>query len=127
MILVDTSIWIDHFRHGDAELRKIIEDDRLLCHPVVIGELALGNLRDRDAIMAFLAAQPEALIASHDEVMVMIDQHSIFSMGIGYTDAHLLASALIDRRSILWTRDKRLAAAAQKAGASLHVSINTSN
>lgn len=127
MILVDTSIWIDHFRYGDAELRKIIEDDRLLCHPVVIGELALGNLRDRDAIMAFLAAQPEALIASHDEVMVMIDQHSIFSMGIGYTDAHLLASALIDRRSILWTRDKRLAAAAQKAGASLHVSINTSN
>ena len=127
MILVDTSIWIDHFRHGDAELRKIIEDDRLLCHPVVIGELALGNLRDRDAIMAFLAAQPEALIASHDEVMVMIDQHSIFSMGIGYTDAHLLASALIDRRSILWTGDKRLAAAAQKAGASLHVSINTSN
>lgn len=127
MILVDTSIWIDHFRHGDAELRKIIEDDRLLCHPVVIGELALGSLRDRDAIMTYLAAQPEALIASHDEVMVMIDQHSIFSMGIGYTDAHLLASALIDRRSILWTRDKRLAAAAQKAGASLHVSINTPN
>ena len=127
MILVDTSIWIDHFRHGDAELRKIIEDDRLLCHPVVIGELALGSLRDRDAIMTYLAAQPEALIASHDEVMVMIDQHSIFSMGIGYTDAHLLASALIDRRSILWTGDKRLAAAAQKAGASLHVSINTPN
>lgn len=127
MILVDTSIWIDHFRHGDAELRKIIEDDRLLCHPVVIGELALGSLRDRDAIMTYLAAQPEALIASHDEVTVMIDQHSIFSMGIGYTDAHLLASALIDRRSILWTRDKRLAAAAQKAGASIHVSINTPN
>jgi predicted nucleic acid-binding protein len=127
VILVDTSIWIDHFRHGDAELRKIIENDRLLCHPVVIGELALGSLRDRDVIMAFLAAQPEALIASHDEVMVMIDQYSIFSMGIGYTDAHLLASLLIDCRSILWTRDKRLAAAAQKAGASLHVSINTSN
>lgn len=56
MILVDTSIWIDHFRYGDAELRKIIEDDRLLCHPVVIGELALGRLRDREALMAFLAA-----------------------------------------------------------------------
>jgi predicted nucleic acid-binding protein len=127
VILVDTSIWIDHFRHGDAELRKIIEDDRLLCHPVVIGELALGSLRDRDAVVAFLAAQPEALIASHNEVMTLIDRHSIFGMGIGYTDAHLLASALIDRRSTLWTRDKRLAAAAQKAGASLHVPMNTSN
>jgi predicted nucleic acid-binding protein len=127
VILVDTSIWIDHFRHGDAALRKIIEDDRLLCHPVVIGELALGSLRDRDAVVAFLAAQPEALIASHNEVMSLIDRHSIFGMGIGYTDAHLLASALIDRRSILWTRDKDLAAAAQKAGASLHVPMNTSS
>lgn len=127
MILVDTSIWIDHFRYGDAELRKIIEDDRLLCHPVVIGELALGSLRDREAVMAFLAAQTEAVTASHDEVMILVERHSIFSMGIGYTDAHLLASALIDRRSILWTRDKRLAAAAQKAGASLYVPVNTTN
>ncbi|MBB3660879.1 hypothetical protein FHX15_006151 [Rhizobium sp. BK650] len=127
MILVDTSIWIDHFRHGEAELRKVIEEDRLLCHPFVIGELALGSLRDRDAVMAFLAAQREAFIATHDEVMTMIDQHLIFSMGIGYTDAHLLASTLLDRRSTLWTRDKRLAAAAQKAGASLHVPADTPN
>jgi predicted nucleic acid-binding protein len=127
VILVDTSIWIDHFRYGDAELRKIIEDDRLLCHPVVIGELALGRLRDRDTVMAFLAAQREAFIATHDEVMTMIDRHSIFSLGIGYTDAHLLASTMLDRRSILWTRDKRLAAAAQKAGAILHVPMNSAN
>ena len=127
MILVDTSIWIDHFRYGDAELRKIIEDDRLLCHPVVIGELALGRLRDREAVMAFLAAQTEAVTASHEEVMILVERHSIFSMGIGYTDAHLLASALIDRRSILWTRDKRLAAAAQKAGPSLYVPVNKTN
>lgn len=120
MILVDTSIWIDHFRHSDAELRKVIADDRLLCHPVVIGELALGSLRDRGVLMAFFSAQREALVGSHDEVMTMIDRHSIFSMGIGYTDAHLLASTLLDRRSLLWTRDKRLAAAAQKAGASLY-------
>jgi len=127
VILVDTSIWIDHFRHNEAELRKIIEDDRLLCHPVVIGELALGSLRNRDTVMAFLAAQREALIASHDEVMTMIARHAIFSMGIGYTDALLLASVLLDRRSTLWTRDRRLAAAAQKAGASLHVPTNTPN
>jgi predicted nucleic acid-binding protein len=127
VILVDTSIWIDHFRYGDAELRKIIEDDRLLCHPVVVGELALGSLRDRDTVMAFLAAQREAFIATHDEVMTMIDRHSIFSLGIGYTDAHLLASTMLDRRSILWTRDKRLAAAARKAGAILHVPMNSAN
>ena len=120
MILVDTSIWIDHFRYGDSELRKIIEDDRLLCHPAIIGELALGSLRDRDAVMPYFAAQREAFVATHAEVMTMIDRHSIFSMGIGYTDAHLLASTLLDGRSSLWTRDKRLTAAAQKTGAVLH-------
>ena len=120
MILVDTSIWIDHFRYGDAELQKIISDDRLLCHPFVIGELALGSLRERDVVLAFLAAQREAMIATHAEVMTLIDRHSIFSMGIGYTDAHLLTSTLLDRRSSLWTRDKRLVAAAIKVGAALH-------
>lgn len=127
MILADTSIWIDHFRHVDAELRRIIEDDRLLCHPSVIGELALGSLRDRRSVMAFLAAQREAVVATHDEVMTMIDHHGIFSMGIGYTDAHLLASVLLDQRAALWTRDKRLRAAAEKAGASLHTPINVPN
>jgi predicted nucleic acid-binding protein len=120
VILVDSSIWIDHFRHGDAELIKIVEDDRLLCHPFIVGELALGSLRERDAVIAFLAAQREAVIATHAEVMTVIDRHSIFSMGIGYTDAHLLTSTLLDRRSSLWTRDKRLAAAALKVGATVH-------
>jgi len=127
MILVDTSIWIDHFRHGDAELRRIIDDDRLLCHPFIIGELALGSLRDRDVTLAFFEAQREAFVATHAEVMTMIDRHSIFNMGIGYTDAHLLASTLLDRRSSLWTNDKRLAAAAVKTRASLHVPRNTPN
>jgi len=120
VILADTSIWIDHFRHPDAELRRIVEEDRLLCHPAVIGELALGSLRDRGSVIAFLAAQREALVATHDEVMMMIDRHSIFSIGIGYTDAHLLASVLLDQRTSLWTKDKRLRAAAEKAGAALH-------
>lgn len=124
MILVDTSIWIDHFRHGDVELRKVIEDDRLLCHPSVIGELALGSLRDRSGVMAFLAAQRGAVVATHDEVMTMIDRYGIFSMGIGYTDAHLLASVLLDPRAVLWTRDKRLRIAAEKAGASLHIPVD---
>lgn len=127
MILVDTSIWIDHFRHGDTELQQIIEDDRLLCHPAIIGELALGSLRSRNDVINFLTAQREILVATHDEVMVMIDRHSIFSMGIGYTDAHLLASTLLDRRASLWTKDKRLASAAQKAGAALYSPVNPSN
>ncbi|XKM43036.1 type II toxin-antitoxin system VapC family toxin (plasmid) [Rhizobium ruizarguesonis] len=127
MILADTSIWIDHFRHVDAELRTIIKDDRLLCHPAVVGELALGSLRDRGRVMTFLAAQRQAFVATHDEVMTMIDRHGIFSMGIGYTDAHLLASILLDQRAALWTRDKRLQAAAKKAGASLHKPANARN
>nr|WP_210282697.1 type II toxin-antitoxin system VapC family toxin [Rhizobium sp. BK049] len=118
--MADTSIWIDHFRQVDAELRTIIEHDLLLCHPAVVGELGLGSLRDRERVITFLAAQRQAFVATHDEVMTMIDRHGIFSMGIGYTDAHLLASILLDRRAALWTKDKRLQAAAEKAGASLH-------
>ncbi|WP_051177207.1 type II toxin-antitoxin system VapC family toxin [Rhizobium mesoamericanum] len=116
-----TSIWIDHFRYGDAELRRIIEDDRLLCHPSVIGELSLGSLRDRGSVIAFLAAQRGAVVATHDEVMTMIDRYGIFSMGIGYTDAHLLASVRLEQKATLWTRDKRLRTAAEKAGVSLHI------
>ncbi|MGO7033707.1 type II toxin-antitoxin system VapC family toxin [Rhizobium ruizarguesonis] len=127
MILADTSIWIDHFRHVNAELRWVIEGDRLLCHPSVIGELALGSLRDRRSVLAFLTAQRKATVATHDEVMTMIDRHGIFSMGIGYTDAHLLASVLLEQRAALWTRDKRLRAAAEKAGAALHIPIDRSH
>jgi predicted nucleic acid-binding protein len=120
VILADTSIWIDHFRHSDAELRRVIEDDMLLCHPFVIGELALGSLRDRTTVLAFLAAQRQAAVATHDEIMTMIDRHGLFGMGVGYADAHLLASVLLERGAALWTRNKRLGAAATKAGATLH-------
>lgn len=120
MILADTSIWIDHFRSGDNELIKIIADDLLLCHPAIIGELALYSLRDRKSVLAFLNVQREAQVATHDEVMTMIEMHCIFSMGIGYTDAQLLASVLLDRRASLWTRDKRLKVTAEKAGARLY-------
>ncbi len=120
MILADTSIWTDHFRRGDNDLVKVIGNDLLLCHPAVIGELALGSLRDRTAVLIFLRAQRETIVATHDEVMTLIEKHCIFSMGIGYTDAHLLASVLLDQRTSLWTRDKRLKLAARKAGAALY-------
>jgi len=87
----------------------------------------LAAFPDRSSLIAFLAAQREAFVATHDEVMMMIDRHSIFSMGIGYTDAHLMASVLLDQRAALWTRDKRLRAAAEKAGASLHTPGNARN
>ena len=127
MILADTSIWIDHFRDADAELRRIIEEDMLLCHPFVIGELALGSLRDRVTVLAFLAAQRQVAVATHDEIMTMVERHGLFSMGIGYTDAHLLASVLLDRGAVLWTRDKRLRATAEKAGAALHTPTAAAN
>ncbi|MBB4096212.1 type II toxin-antitoxin system VapC family toxin [Ochrobactrum pecoris] len=127
MILVDTSIWIDHFRLSDAELRRVIENHLLLCHPFVTGELALGSLRDRTNVLGFLAAQRQATVATHDEILTMVDRHGLFSMGIGYTDAHLLASVLLGQGASLWTRDKRLKMAAEKADVSLHVAATTTN
>lgn len=89
--------------------------------------MALGSLRNRRSVLAFLAAQRKAIVATHDEVMTMIDRHGIFSMGIGYTDAHLLASILLEQRATLCTRDKHLRAAAEKAGAFLHIPVDRSH
>lgn len=89
--------------------------------------MALGSLRDRTTVLAFLAAQRQAAIATHDEIMTMIERHRLFSMGIGYTDAHLLASVLLDRGAVLWTRDKHLSGAAEKAGAALHAPTAPAN
>lgn len=119
MILADTSIWIDHFRGGDAPLTDIIARDMLLMHPAIIGELALGSLGNRLAVLGFLAAQRQITAASHDEVLGFIEHHALYSMGIGYTDAHLLASVILAPGAALYTRDRRLKAAAEKAGASL--------
>lgn len=124
MILVDSSIWIDHFRERNLELEQIIENGLLLCHEAVIGELALGSLRDRTRVIALLSRQRQAPVASHYEIMTMIERHSLFSMGIGYTDAQLVASVLIDARVRLWAGDRRLQAAAQKAGALLYFPAN---
>jgi predicted nucleic acid-binding protein len=117
--LADTGIWIDHFRHADPELSRTLADDMMLCHPVVIGELALGSLRNRASTLAYLGALREVAVATHPEVMEMVERHQLYGMGIGYSDAHLLASTLIDGRAELWTRDKRLGAAARKAGVKL--------
>ena len=86
----------------------------MLSHPAIIGEFALSRLRDRRTVLSFLNAQRDVTVATHDEVMGTVDRHELFNMGIGYADAHLLASILIHNRAELWTNDKRLQAAAQK-------------
>jgi predicted nucleic acid-binding protein len=121
MRLADTSVWIDHFHRSDLQLTQTIENGQLVCHPAVIGELAMGSLRNRTAVIGFLQAQRMVHVATHDEVMAMVEVHKLHGMGIGYTDAHLLASTLIDSRAALWTRDKRLQSVGKKAGARLFI------
>ena len=116
MILVDTSIWIDHFRVGDSRLTALLLDGLVLGHPHVIGELALGQLSDRRELLGLLANLPQAKVATDAEVMTMIDTRQLFGLGIGYTDAHLLAAAMLTSDAQLWTRDKRLATTAGNLG-----------
>ena len=111
MILVDSSIWIDHLRISDSRLTALLNNDQVLVHPFIVGELALGSLRDRDGLLVSLISLPQAITASDEEVLTFINRHALFGLGIGYLDAHLLASAQLSAAQ-LWTRDKRLAVAA---------------
>lgn len=112
MILADTSVWIDHLRSGNTTLARLLDAGLILGHAWVIGELALGNLAKRHAILSHLEALPTAVAASDREVLTMIERHALYGRGIGYTDAQLLASTLLTPEAHLWTRDKRLARAA---------------
>jgi hypothetical protein len=107
MMLVDSSVWIDHLRHGEAELVSALNQSQILIHPFVLGELACGNLKSRTSVLALLAALPAATLATDEETMAFIEQHSLMGRGIGYIDAHLCASARLSG-ALLWTRDKRL-------------------
>ena len=113
MILVDTSVWIDHLRAGVAELEALLNSYRVLVHPVVIGELACGNLRNRSEVLALLGGLPQARAASNDEVLYFIEQQSLMGKGIGYIDAQLLASVAITPPAAIWTRDRRLSSVAK--------------
>jgi predicted nucleic acid-binding protein len=113
--LVDTSVWIDHFRHGDAELAAALQAGQVNIHPFVVGELACGNLRERAEVLGLLQALPPIAVATDKEVLFFIDEHALMGRGIGYVEAHLLASARLSG-VMLWTRDKRLQAAAVQLG-----------
>lgn len=120
MILVDTSVWIDHLRAGDATLTTLLEAERVLIHPFVVGELALGSLRDREMVLDALRDLPAAAPATDDEVQRMIDIVPLHGLGIGYVDAHLLASVRLTSGSKLWTRGRRLLAAAERLQLAAH-------
>ena len=116
MTLVDTSVWIDHLRHGDSALSNLLNTGGVIVHPFVIGELALGSLRQRDVILETLNNMPRAKIATNEEVLAFINQSNLYGLGIGYIDAHLLASVRLAPATLIWTRDKRLCAAADQLG-----------
>lgn len=114
MILVDTSVWIDHFRNAEPDLVAMLELNSVLCHPFVIGEIALGTLRHRAAILEALGNLPHAGTAADTVVLDAIETHSLTGSGIGYVDAHLLAAVAAMEGALLWTRDKRLDAVARR-------------
>jgi hypothetical protein len=114
VILADTSVWIDHLRSGDAALARLLDAGQVLVHPFIVGELALGNLRQRSAILSSLQDLPATRIASDAEVLGFIERHKLYGLGIGYVDAHLMAAVKLTPGTGLWTRDKRLLAAAAK-------------
>jgi predicted nucleic acid-binding protein len=113
LILVDTSVWVDHLRRGDAQLADLLKSNAVIMHPFVVGEIACGSLLDRALTLDLLLNLPAALVAEPDEALVYLDQHSLYGKGIGYVDVHLLASAAISGAKF-WTRDKRLRMVAQE-------------
>jgi len=116
VILVDTSVWIDHLRKGDQTLATLLERCEVLMHPMVLGELACGVLRNRSEILHALANLPRSAAAADEEVLYFIEHRELFGRGIGYVDAHLLAAVSIASPARLWTRDRRLQSLADLLG-----------
>lgn len=115
ILLVDTSVWVDHFRHGEVALVQALGQAQVGIHPFVVGELACGNLKNRAVVLELLRALPQVKVAADSEVMHLIETRTLMGRGIGYVDAHLCASALLSHAQ-LWTRDKRLLNVAQDLG-----------
>ena len=115
MILVDTSVWIDHLRQGNTQLAAALEAVHVRVHPFVVGELACGTLRARAEVVGLLQALPPILVATDKEILFFMAEQNLMGRGIGYVDVHLLASAKLGG-ALLWTRDKRLHAVATELG-----------
>jgi predicted nucleic acid-binding protein len=121
MVLVDTSVWIGHFRKHDPVLAELLNRASVIVHPFVLGELACGNFKNRGAVLTYLKELPEAVLATQDEVLRLIEDRKLWGKGIGWVDAHLLASALLSNCPI-WTLDERLAKAGDDARLKKHQS-----
>ena len=119
MILADSSVWIDHLRKADPTLSALLQRREILAHPFVIGELALGNLRQREILLKALADLPHASVATDAEVLHFIERHALSGRGIGYIDAHLLAAVKLTAGAELWTNDKRLRGVAVQLGVAI--------
>ena len=115
-LLVDSGIWIDHWRRNDTDLHDALMEERVLGHPFVTGEIAMGSLNDRHDVLYLLTRLPQAEQARDEEVFELVEQRRLFSLGLGWVDAHLLASALLTPETKLWTRDRRLREAATRLG-----------
>ncbi|HMK57043.1 MAG TPA: type II toxin-antitoxin system VapC family toxin [Dissulfurispiraceae bacterium] len=107
MVLVDTSVWVEHLRAGNITLEALLNEGLVVNHPLVVGELACGNLRNRTEILSLLHALPVAATVEHEEILDFIENNRLMGKGLGYIDMHLLASALLTKVR-LWTLDKRL-------------------
>jgi len=115
VILVDTSVWIDHLRSGAPRLRRLLENGQVLTHPFVIGELACGDLRNREEVLGLLERLPQVRAAEHQEIMAFVTGRRLYGRGIGWLDAHLLAATLLSGGR-LWTLDRPLAKVASLLG-----------
>lgn len=121
MILADTSVWIDHFRSGNKELEQALNRGQIVIHPFVVAELALGSLKERAKTLGMLDFLPQVRVARLSELRLMIEARRLYNLGIGFTDAHLIASVFIDSPTLLWTRDKQLRKVAESLG--IHASL----
>ncbi|MHB1328288.1 MAG: type II toxin-antitoxin system VapC family toxin [Gemmatimonadales bacterium] len=117
MILVDTSVWIDHLRQGNDRLAALLAAETVACHPFVVGEIACGSLRNRREVLELLDRLPTAPAATHNEAIKFLEAHRLMGLGLGYIDIHLLAAAMLGGIAF-WTLDKRLAQAAGRLGLS---------
>lgn len=113
MVLVDTSIWVEHFRHGREDLRSLLEENQVYCHPFIIGELACGHLKNRSEILSLLASIQQSLVSEDEEILEMIEANGICGRGVGWIDVHLLSSALLSGARLL-TLDRKLKKIAQE-------------
>jgi len=115
MVLVDTSVWVSHLRHGNEDLQELLHDGEVVCHPFIVGELACGNLKNRQEILTYLQSLPMTILAEDEEVLKFIENNQLMGKGLGYIDVHLVASAVLTN-VLLWTLDKTLDKFTEKIG-----------